>query len=65
MAAGEYAKQIAIVIDGSIAFFIGVKEEIANKLINATDFFECESVNGFFVFLYFILEEQTKFYVMK
>ena len=48
VAAGEYAKQIAVVIDGSIAFFIGVKEEIGNKLTNATDFFECESVNGFF-----------------
>lgn len=48
LAAGESAKQIAIIIDGSIAFFIGVKEEIGNKLINATDFFECESVNNLF-----------------
>jgi len=48
VATGESAKQLAIVIDGSIAFFIGVKEEIANKLINATDFFECESVNNLF-----------------
>lgn len=48
VAIGESAKQIAIVIDGSIAFFIGVKEEIATKLINATDFLECEMVNELF-----------------
>lgn len=48
VAAGESAKQIAVIIDGIIAFFIGVKEEIGNKLINATDFFECESVNNLF-----------------
>ncbi len=35
-------------VDGQIAFFIGVKEEIANKLLNATSFLECESVNGLF-----------------
>ncbi len=48
VAAGESAKQVAFVIDGSVAFFIGVKEEIATKLINATSFFECESVNNLF-----------------
>jgi hypothetical protein len=48
VAAGESAKQIAFVIDGSIAFFIGVKEEIASKLINATSFFECENINNLF-----------------
>ena len=48
VAAGESAKQVAIIIDGSIAFFIGVREEIANKLIKATSFFECESVNNLF-----------------
>ena len=48
VAAGESAKQVAIVIDGSIAFFIGVQEDIANKLINSTSFFECESVNDLF-----------------
>ncbi len=48
VAAGESAKQVAIVIDGAIAFFIGVREDIANKLINSTSFFECESVNDLF-----------------
>jgi hypothetical protein len=48
VAAGESAKQVAIVIDGAIAFFIGVQEDIANKLINSTSFFECESVNDLF-----------------
>ena len=48
VAAGESAKQVAFIIDGSIAFFIGVKEEIATKLINATSFFECENVNNLF-----------------
>ena len=48
VAAGESAKQVAFVIDGSVAFFIGVKEEIATKLINATSFFECENVNNLF-----------------
>ena len=48
VAAGESAKQVAIVIDGAIAFFIGVREDIANNLINSTSFFECESVNDLF-----------------
>ena len=48
VAAGESAKQVAVIIDGQIAFFIGVKEEIANKLLSATSFLECESVNGLF-----------------
>ena len=45
---GESAKQVAVVIDGEIAFFIGVKEEIGNKLINSTSFMECESANSLF-----------------
>lgn len=45
---GESARQIAVVIDNQIAFFIGVKHEIAEKLMSATNFFECESVNGLF-----------------
>jgi hypothetical protein len=39
---------VAIIIDGVIAFFIGVQEDIATKLINSTSFFECESVNDLF-----------------
>jgi hypothetical protein len=45
---GESAKQIAVVLDGQVAFFIGVKEEIAEKLINGISFSECEAVNGLF-----------------
>jgi hypothetical protein len=45
---GESAKQIAVILDGQIVFFIGVKEEIAEKLINGTSFSECETVNGLF-----------------
>ena len=45
---GESAKQIAVILDGQIAFFIGVKEEIAEKLINGISFSECETVNGLF-----------------
>jgi len=45
---GESAKQIAVIIDGEIAFFIGVKEEIANKLLSATEFSECYPANGLF-----------------
>ena len=45
---GESAKQIAVVIDGEIAFFIGVKEDIADALIGATTFSECEGANGLF-----------------
>jgi hypothetical protein len=45
---GESAKQIAVIIDNQIAFFIGVKNEIAEKLINGTGFSECEPVNGLF-----------------
>jgi hypothetical protein len=48
VAAGESARQVAIIIDGVIAFFIGVQEDIATKLINSTSFFECESVNDLF-----------------
>lgn len=48
VAAGETARQIAIILDGSIAFFIGVKDEIADKLMNATSFFECENTNNLF-----------------
>jgi len=48
VAAGESAKQLAIIIDGTVAFFIGVQEDIATKLINSTSFFECESVNDLF-----------------
>jgi len=45
---GESAKQIAVVIEGEIAFFLGLKEEIANKLIGATGFLECEQSGGLF-----------------
>jgi hypothetical protein len=45
---GESAKQIAVVLDGQVAFFIGVKQEIAEKLINGISFSECETVNGLF-----------------
>ena len=45
---GESAKQVAVILDSQIAFFIGVKYEIAEKLINGTSFFECESVNDLF-----------------
>lgn len=45
---GELAKQIAIILDGEIAFFIGVKEEIAEKIINGTGFSECGVVDGLF-----------------
>ena len=45
---GEYAKQIAIVIEGEVVFFIGVKEEIGEKLIRGTSFSECESANSLF-----------------
>jgi hypothetical protein len=48
VAAGESAKQVAIIIDGTVAFFIGVQEDIATKLINSTSFFECESINDLF-----------------
>jgi hypothetical protein len=45
---GESAKQIAVVLDNQIAFFIGVKYEIAENLMGATSFSECKSVNGLF-----------------
>lgn len=48
VAQGESAKQIAVVIDRQIALFIGVKEEIAERLINGRSFSECEPVNGLF-----------------
>jgi hypothetical protein len=48
VAAGESAKQVAIIIDETVAFFIGVQEDIANKLINSTSFFECESIDDLF-----------------
>jgi hypothetical protein len=48
VAAGESAKQVAIIIDGTVAFFIGVQEDIATKLVNSTSFFECESINDLF-----------------
>ena len=44
----ESAKQIAVVLEGQIAFFIGVKEEIAEKIIGGTNFSECEMANGLF-----------------
>jgi hypothetical protein len=47
-AAGESAKQIAVIIDGEVAMFIGVKEDIVNKLLNATSFSECQPVNSLF-----------------
>jgi hypothetical protein len=53
---GESAKQIAVVIEGEVAFFIGVKEDIANKLINSTGFTECERLGDLFC-VSFILEE--------
>jgi hypothetical protein len=45
---GESAKQLAVVIDRQIVLFIGVKEEIAEKLIIGTNFSECEPINGLF-----------------
>jgi hypothetical protein len=45
---GESAKQIAVVIDRQIAFFLGVKEEIANKLLNGKSFLECNQLSGLF-----------------
>jgi hypothetical protein len=45
---GESAKQIAVVLDRQIAFFLGVKEEIANKLLNGKSFLECNSLSGLF-----------------
>jgi len=48
VALGESAKQLAFVIGGEVAFFIGVKEEIADILISANSFSECETVNGLF-----------------
>ncbi len=45
---GESAKQIAVVIDGEIAFFMGLKEEIANKIIGATGFSECNPLGELF-----------------
>jgi type IV secretory pathway VirB6-like protein len=45
---GESAKQLAVVIDGEIAFFLGVNKEIADKLVNATNFLECDQVNNLF-----------------
>ena len=45
---GDSAKQIAVIIEGEVAFFLGVKEEIANKLINATGFTECEQSANLF-----------------
>ncbi len=47
-AAGETAKQIAVIIDGEVAMFLGVKEDIVVKLLNATSFSECEPVNNLF-----------------
>ena len=55
IAIGESAKQIAVVIEGEIAFFIGVKEDIANKLINSTGFTECQQLSNLFC-VSFILE---------
>ena len=57
MSLGESAKQIAVVIEDHIVFFIGVKEDIANKIVNATNFLECQSVNGLFC-LSFIFNEE-------
>jgi hypothetical protein len=45
---GESAKQIAVVIDRQIGLFLGVKEEIVNKLLNGKSFLECSSLNGLF-----------------
>jgi hypothetical protein len=36
---GESAKQVAIVIDGEIAFFIGVKQDIADNFNRGNNFF--------------------------
>jgi hypothetical protein len=60
IALGESAKQIAVILDGSIAFFIGVKEDIANKLIGGTNFLERESANGLFR-LSFIFNEKVDY----
>jgi hypothetical protein len=48
VALGESARQIAFVIDNEVAFFIGVKDEIADRLLRANSFSECEMVNGLF-----------------
>ncbi len=61
VALGESAKQLAIVIYGEIAFFIGVKQEIIDKLLNAESFSECQSVNGFFCVSYTIGTEIDQF----
>jgi len=58
VALGESAKQLAVVIDGEVAFFLGVKEEIANKLLNATGFLECQSMDNLFC-TSFIIEEEV------
>jgi hypothetical protein len=58
VALGESAKQLAVVIDGEVAFFLGVKEEIANKLLNATGFLECQAMDNLFC-TSFIIEEEV------
>ena len=56
---GESAKQLAVIIDGEVAFFLGVKEEIANKFINATSFSECEKAGNLFC-VYLNIEESVE-----
>jgi hypothetical protein len=51
VAAGESAMQLALIVDGEIASFIGVNSEIANKFLNASDIVDLgEAGPGIFKF---------------
>jgi hypothetical protein len=41
---GKTAEQIALVVDGEIASFIGIDPNLSNTFLNATSFTECESL---------------------
>jgi hypothetical protein len=46
MAKGKSAEQIALVVDGEIASFIGIDPNLSNVFLNATSFIECESLES-------------------
>jgi hypothetical protein len=55
---GESAKQIAIIIDGEVALFVGVNDRVLDVFLNGTNFLECESMGGLFC-TSFILGEHS------
>jgi hypothetical protein len=45
---GESAKQLALIIDQEVVSFLGISQDLVNKIISGTNFQECFSSDGLY-----------------